>query len=86
MRVGLNWATVIPTAIFCISLWQLQASLATIYAAAELAPQGKPGQIGKAYQILWYSTFFASFAVAWASYRFNTALYKRVEGRERDQR
>lgn len=76
MRIGLNWATAIPTVVFCVALWQLQSSLETIYAAAELAPGIKRNKIGRAHELLWFSTFFAAFAVAWASYRFNTALYK----------
>lgn len=84
MKARLNWATIIPTAVFCLTLWQLQSALATIYSAAQLAPQVKPGRIGRAHEMLWLSTFFASFAVAWASYRFNTALYKGSDAGRRD--
>ncbi|MER9445199.1 hypothetical protein NKI79_28235 [Mesorhizobium sp. M0340] len=78
MRLGINWATVIPTAVFFIALWLLQSALSTLYEAVEAScgvfSCGE--KIAVAYQFLSLSTVVSAGAAAWASYRFNTAIYK----------
>ncbi|MBZ9942428.1 hypothetical protein LB533_15135 [Mesorhizobium sp. BR1-1-13] len=73
----IKWATIIPVGVFCLALWLLQSALATLYAAFEPTCLGSCGnKIAAAYQMLSLSTVVTSVAVAWASYRYNTALYK----------
>ncbi|MER8883003.1 hypothetical protein [Mesorhizobium sp. M0816] len=77
MRLGINWATIIPVGMFCLALWLLQSELSTLYAVVEsTCGEASCGEkIAIAYQLLSLSTVVSAAAVAWASYRFNT-IYK----------
>ena len=73
----IKWATIVPVGVFCLALWLLQSALGTLYAAIEPTCVGGCGnKIATAYQLLSLSTVVTSVAVAWMSYRYNTALYK----------
>ncbi|MDX8540084.1 hypothetical protein RFM23_20910 [Mesorhizobium abyssinicae] len=77
----IKWATIIPVGVFCLALWLLQSALATLYAAVEPTCIGGCGNnVASAYGLLSLSTLVSAAAVAWASYRFNTALYKGDKG------
>ncbi|RUW85004.1 hypothetical protein [Mesorhizobium sp. M1E.F.Ca.ET.063.01.1.1] len=73
----IQWATIIPVGVFCLALWLLQSALGTLYAAIEPTCIGGCGNdVANAYGLLSLSTVVSAAAVAWASYRFNTALYR----------
>lgn len=78
MRFGIDWAVVIPTAVFFVALWLLQSALSTLYEAVEVScgDLSCGEKIAIAYHFLSLSTVVSAGAVAWASYRFNTAIYK----------
>lgn len=83
MAGRLNWRVIIPGGVFIFAFWLLQSALSTLYAAIEpTCGGGSYGEkIAAAYQLLSLSTAITAAAVAWASYRFNTSLYR---GGDRD--
>ncbi|MCK5745257.1 hypothetical protein [Oricola sp.] len=77
----INWAKVIPVSVFFFTLWLLQGALNTLWEAIPTGGGEYPSgnDIWNAYYLMSVSTLVSSWGVAWASYRFNTALYKPKE-------
>ncbi|MDQ0324614.1 hypothetical protein J2R99_000463 [Rhodopseudomonas julia] len=73
----INWASVIPTCVFFFVLWLLQGQLSTLHDAIETTcgDTSCGREIGVAFQLLSLSTLVSALAVAWASWRFNTAFH-----------